>query len=125
MATGARAAGLTSQAPWNQTGENLLTVSSVQKPKDFLDHLDVACDLGFHGRCHAERTMNPRKVIVHEIQARGMPKILDFLTEAISQAGHTTHRHSHREILPLGIRSRDVGKLRIPLDTLALHADTF
>jgi hypothetical protein len=84
----------------------------------------VARNLGFHGWGHAERAVNPRKVIVHEIEAGGMPQILDFLAETIGQTGHTAHRHTHREILPLGIARGDVGKLGIPLNTLALHADT-
>jgi hypothetical protein len=82
-------------------------------------------ELSFHRWGDAQRTVNPGKVIVHAIEAGGMAQILDFLAEAIGQAGHAAHRHSHAQILTFRVARRDVDKLRITLDTLALHADAF
>ena len=40
--------------------------------------------------------MNPRKIIVPEIEAGGVLEVFDFLAEAVGQAGHPAHRHAHR-----------------------------
>jgi hypothetical protein len=49
---------------------------------NFFDRPDMLSNLGFHGRRDAERAMNPRKVIVHEIEAHGLLKVFGLLTEA-------------------------------------------
>ena len=49
----------------------------------------------FHGWRDSERTVNPRKVIVHEVEADGMLRGLHFLTEGIGEPGKAPHRHPH------------------------------
>ena len=61
----------------------------------------MICDSGLHGRRHSKRLVNPRKVVIHEVERHGVSLILNLLAEGIGQSGHPSHTHPHREILPL------------------------
>lgn len=81
-------------------------------------------NLGFHGWGHAKRAVNPRKVIVHEVEAGRMLEILYLFTKAVGQAREASHGHTHRQILPLDVARGNVHILGIALNPLGLDTDT-
>ena len=63
-----------------------------------------------------KRLMDAHEIVVHEVNRDGMGVILGFFREGIRQPREAPHSHPHVEILPLGIRRRDVLRIGIPLN---------
>jgi len=57
--------------------------------------------------------MHAAEVVVREVQCDCHPEIEQLLAESVRQARESADRHTHREILPLYIASRNVVRIGI------------
>lgn len=67
--------------------------------------------------------MDLAEVVIGKVQRDRVFVHFDFLAEAICQAGEPAHVHTHREVLTLNVRRRDVLANRIPGDDCSRGAD--
>jgi len=65
-----------------------------------------------HRRRHAQRLVNPRKVVVQEMNRQREPVILNRLAKSVCQPGKAAHLHSDREIVPLRVTGANRGFVR-------------
>jgi hypothetical protein len=68
--------------------------------------------------------MHAGEVVPHVVQVDRMNVVLDLLGKRIGQPGEPTHRHTHREVLPLDIAGADVSRIGIADHFDALGAKT-
>ena len=57
--------------------------------------------------------MNPTKIVVREMQRDGSFQVRQFARKGICQACKPADRHSHTEVLPLHVASRNVAHARV------------
>ena len=64
--------------------------------------------------------MGTGEIVVHEVEGKGEGVILQLLAEGVGQPREATHRHAHRQVVPLGVAGGDglrVGPARNPAGT--------
>src|SRR5438105_3714736 len=67
--------------------------------------------------------MHPHEVVMREVQRDSSPKVLDLLTEGVSQPREPPHGHTHGQVLPFNQACRDMGLVRVADDHGTLGAD--
>lgn len=82
----------------------LLRYRLFQQRDQFIDAPDVIANPGFHRGGHAQRGVNPAKVVISEVQRNHVTMVLYLLRERIRQPRKPSHAHPHREILAFHIR---------------------
>ena len=93
------------------------------QPNDLLDTPNVIADSGFHRRRDPERLVNPREVVIHEVQGHCVPQVVDLLRERVGQPREPAHGHPHREVQPFDVAGRDVLGIRISGDGDGISAE--
>jgi hypothetical protein len=66
----------------------------------------------FHRWRHPQTLVYPTEIVVGEVQSARRFQIVELLGEGIRQPRESPDRHTHREVLPLNITSRDVAHVR-------------
>ncbi len=65
--------------------------------------------------------MHTAEIVVSEVQRDSRFKMRQFFTESIRESGKSAHRHSHRQVLPLHERRRDMLRIRIASSDLGYN----
>jgi hypothetical protein len=59
-------------------------------------------------------------IVIHEVERNGVAEIRKFFAESVCEPSESTHRHSHREILPLGMAGGNVIPIRLTANLMLL-----
>src|SRR5687767_1074190 len=60
--------------------------------------------------------MNAPVVVEHEVQRNGVAEVRNLFGKSVRKPSEATHRHAHRQVLPLDARSGNALSLRIADD---------
>lgn len=77
-----------------------------------------------HRRSTSKRLVTSHKIVVPVMGCDCVHVILDFLRESVCKASKATHGHSHGEVLPIDVASRNQIRIGIAGDNFFLTADT-
>ena len=81
-------------------------------------------DASLHRRSNPQGLMNAPEVVPHVPDRDHVRVVLNLLAERIGEPGKATHTHSHVEVLPFDVRSRNVLGVRVASHGLRDCADT-
>lgn len=52
--------------------------------------------------------MDAAEIVVHEIERQRENVVVELLAESVGEPGEAPHRHTHREVVPLDVRGRNM-----------------
>lgn len=81
------------------------------------------CDSSSHRGRHLKRHVDASHVVPREVERHRSRMVLQFLGEAVCQAGESAHRHPHGEVLALHVAGVDVLRIGRASDSFLLAAD--
>ena len=77
----------------------------------------------FHSRSNPQRLVNPREIVVHEVERHRRLVVVHLLGEPVGQPREAPHAHPHGEVQALDVAGRNVVGVGVARDLLRHRAD--
>src|SRR5579884_4080100 len=89
----------------------LRILDGLKEPDEVLEPPGMIRDARSDGRSRLERRMNPREVVVREVERDRADQVLKLLAVCVGEAREAAHAHPHGQVLALDVAGGDRGRI--------------